>query len=172
VLELEALATRLDRPLVHLVATRSRGLLAAANGDLDEALEVLDRSTRIDIVGEPFERARSVLALGTVQRRAKQKRAARELLTEAATTFDRLGAPQWVARANAELERVGGRSDDELTVTERKVAELIAAGRTYREAADELFISPKTVQWNLSKVYRKLGIRSRAELPARLAHPA
>jgi DNA-binding CsgD family transcriptional regulator len=53
-----------------------------------------------------------------------------------------------------------------LTPTEQRVAELIAAGRTYQEAADELFISPKTVQWNLSKVYRKLGIKSRAELPA------
>ena len=69
----------------------------------------------------------------------------------------------------SELSRVGGRApSDDLTPTERQVAELIAAGRTYREAAAELFISPKTVQWNLSKVYSKLGIRSRAELPGRL----
>jgi DNA-binding CsgD family transcriptional regulator len=56
-----------------------------------------------------------------------------------------------------------------LTPTEERVAALVAAGRTYREVADALFISPKTVQWNLSNIYRKLGIRSRGELPARLA---
>ena len=81
-----------------------------------------------------------------------------------------LGAPLWAEKARAELSRVGGRApaEGELTPTERRVAELIAAGRTYQEAADALFISPKTVQWNLSKIYRKLGIKSRAELPGRL----
>jgi DNA-binding CsgD family transcriptional regulator len=168
--ELEGLASRLDRPLVRMIAWRGRGLLAAASGDLDAAQRALHESLAVDIEGEPFERARSVLTLGTVQRRAKQKRAARGSLTEAVATFARLRASLWEARADAELERVGGRADDDaLTATEQKVADLIAAGRTYREAADELFISPKTVQWNLSKVYRKLGIRSRAELPARLA---
>ena len=69
----------------------------------------------------------------------------------------------------AELARVGGRTPVVgLTPTELQIAELIAAGRSYREVAAELFISPKTVQWNLSKVYRKLDIRSRAELPGRL----
>ena len=87
-----------------------------------------------------------------------------------ARAFEALGAPLWADKARAELARVGGRApaDGGLTPTERSVAELIAAGRTYQEAADALFISPKTVQWNLSKVYRKLGIRSRAELPGRL----
>jgi len=65
---------------------------------------------------------------------------------------------------------VGGRAPAAgLTPTEERIARLIASGRTYREAADALFISPKTVQWNLSKIYRKLGIRSRAELAGRLA---
>ena len=71
----------------------------------------------------------------------------------------------------AELERVGGRAPatQQLTATEQRIAELIASGLSYRETADALFISPKTVQWNLSKIYRKLGISSRSELPARLA---
>ncbi|HEY6886947.1 MAG TPA: helix-turn-helix transcriptional regulator, partial [Solirubrobacter sp.] len=101
------------------------------------------------------------------ERRARQWRAAREALQEALDGFERLGAPLWAQKARAELSRVGGRApaDGALTATERRVAELIAAGRTYQEAADELFISPKTVQWNLSKVYKKLGIRNRAELP-------
>ena len=77
----------------------------------------------------------------------------------------------WSSRARAELERIGGRAPatDELTPTEQRIAELIASGLSYKQTADALFISPKTVQWNLSKIYRKLGIRSRSELPARLA---
>jgi DNA-binding CsgD family transcriptional regulator len=70
------------------------------------------------------------------------------------------------------LGRIGGRAttaSGALTPTEERVAALVAAGRTYREVADTLFISPRTVQWNLSKIYRKLGVRSRAELAARLA---
>jgi DNA-binding CsgD family transcriptional regulator len=91
----------------------------------------------------------------------------RESLDRSIEIFDRLGARLWSARARAELDRIGGRpSVGELTPTETRVAELIARGLTYREAADALFISPKTVQWNLSKIYRKLGVRSRAELAA------
>jgi DNA-binding CsgD family transcriptional regulator len=105
----------------------------------------------------------------SVHRRNRQKKAARTSLLAAEAEFSRLGARLWLDRARSELSRVGGRAvSDHLTPTERQVAELIAAGRTYREAAAELFISPKTVQWNLSKVYSKMGIRSRAELPGRL----
>ena len=86
--------------------------------------------------------------------------------------FDELGARLWSERAQAELRRIGGRAPATpgvLTPTEERVAALVAAGGTYREVADALFISPKTVQWNLSKIYRKLGVRSRAELAAKLA---
>jgi DNA-binding CsgD family transcriptional regulator len=75
----------------------------------------------------------------------------------------------WVTKTQAELARVGGRAPAAgLTPTEERVATLIASGLSYRETADALFISPKTVQWNLSKIYRKLGIRSRTELAGRL----
>ena len=89
----------------------------------------------------------------------------------ALAVFDSLGARLWSDKARAELARIGGRAPapGSLTPTEERVAALVAAGHTYREVADELFISPKTVQWNLSKIYRKLGIRSRGELAARLA---
>jgi DNA-binding CsgD family transcriptional regulator len=86
--------------------------------------------------------------------------------------FDGLGARLWSERARAELGRIGGRAPAApgvLTPTEERIAALVAAGGTYREVADALFISPKTVQWNLSNIYRKLGVRSRAELAARLA---
>lgn len=168
--ELDRRATALDRAWVRMVACRGRGLLSAALGDLDAARRALEDALGREDVGQPFERARTLLVLGTVQRRAKQKRAARDALGGALATFEQLGAELWAARTRAELARIGGRAPASgLTPTEERVATLIAAGRTYREAADELFISPKTVQWNLSKVYRKLGIRSRAELPTRLA---
>jgi DNA-binding CsgD family transcriptional regulator len=141
------------------------------SGDLNDAYPALERALELHHgLGEPFERARTLLVLGSVQRRDRKKRVARESLGSALETFDRLGATLWAGRTRAELARVGGRAPAAgLTPTEDRIAELIASGHTYREAADALFISPKTVQWNLSKVYRKLGIRSRAELAGRLS---
>lgn len=164
-----AAADALHRPWLDLVVGRGTAALRAARGDLDGASELLSAVLHSDRARQPFERARTELVLGTVHRRNRQKRAARAALLAAEAEFSRLGARIWLYRARSELSRVGGRApSDDLTPTERQVAELIAAGRTYREAAAELFISPKTVQWNLSKVYSKLGIRSRAELPGRL----
>jgi DNA-binding CsgD family transcriptional regulator len=122
----------------------------------------------------PFELARTLLALGTVQRRAQHKRDARDTLELAADRFERLGSRLWAARARAELRRIGGRtsSDSELSETERQIVELVVAGHRNREVAAELSLSPNTVAWNLSKVYRKLGVSSRTELAARLTtHP-
>ena len=164
-----ATADTLHRPWLDLVVGRGAAALQAARGDLDGASEMLSGVLHSDRARQPFERARTELVLGTVHRRNRQKKAARTALMAAEAEFSRLGARVWLDRARSELSRVGGRAgSDVLTPTERQVAELIAAGRTYREAAAELFISPKTVQWNLSKVYSKLGIRSRAELPGRL----
>jgi DNA-binding CsgD family transcriptional regulator len=169
--ELEQLGAVLQRPWVLAVAGRCRGLLSAARGDLEASYRAIERALEFHRrVGEPFERARTLLVLGSVQRRDRKKRAARESLGSALEAFDRLGATVWAGRARAELARIGGRAPAAgLTPTEKRIAELIASGHTYREAADALFISPKTVQWNLSKIYRKLGIRSRAELAARLS---
>ena len=169
---LEELASALDRTWAHAIACRSRALLSASGGDVREAVDELEQALVFhERLGEPFERARTLLLLGTVHRRDRKKRAARDALESALQVFDGLGAAVWSARTRAELERVGGRAptSEELTPTEQRIAELIASGLSYRETADALFISPKTVQWNLSKVYRKLGIRSRSELPARLA---
>jgi DNA-binding CsgD family transcriptional regulator len=168
--ELERLGTALQRTWVLALAGRCRGLLSAAQGDLDGSYRALQSALELhDRLGEPFERARTLLVLGSVQRRDRKKRAARQSLGRALEAFEALGARLWAGRTRAELARVGGRSPAAgLTPTERRIAELIASGRTYREAADALFISPKTVQWNLSKIYRKLGIRSRAELAGRL----
>ena len=170
--ELEEQGRRLQRTWALVTASRCRGLLRAAQGDMPGAHSALEGALDLhERLREPFELGRTYLVLGTVQRRSRKKRPARESLQRALEIFDELGTRLWSDRARAELARIGGRAPSEidLTPTERRVAELIAAGGTYREVADALFISPKTVQWNLSKIYRKLGIRSRAQLAASLA---
>jgi DNA-binding CsgD family transcriptional regulator len=170
--ELDRLGSTLERPWVLIMAGRGRALLAAARGDLRASQAELEHTLVLhDRLEEPFERARTLTVLGSVLRRDRKKRAAREALEGALETFHRLGATLWEAKTQAELARIGGRAPTTggLTPTEQRIAELIASGLSYRETADALFISSKTVQWNLSKIYRKLDIRSRAELPARLA---
>ena len=112
-----------------------------------------------------------MLCLGTVRRQAQQKRAAREALEEALAIFDGLGARLWAEKTRAELKRISGRqpASENLTGTELQVADLAAQGRSNKEIAAELFMGVSTVEAHLSHVYRKLGIRSRTELGARLA---
>ena len=119
----------------------------------------------------PFERARTLLAKGRVHHRRKEKRLADEALGEAVRIFEELGSPLWAERAHAELERAGlrQRDPDELNETERQVAELAAQGLSNQEIAQRAFLSVKTVEANLTRVYRKLGIRSRAGLARRLS---
>jgi DNA-binding CsgD family transcriptional regulator len=85
--------------------------------------------------------------------------------------FERLGARRWLEQARSELRRIGGRTASAvaLSETERRIVELVVAGRRNREVADELSLSPNTISWNLSKVYRKLGVTSRTELAAHVA---
>jgi DNA-binding CsgD family transcriptional regulator len=169
--ELEEQAHATGRVWAQTIGSRCRALLAAAGGDVHAAYEELERTFELhEQLQEPLERGRSLLVLGALQRRTRKRRAAREALTRALAVFDGLGAPLWSEKARAELGRIGGRAaaPGTLTPTEQRVAELIAAGHSYREVADTLFISPKTVQWNLSKIYRKLSVRSRAELAAKL----
>jgi DNA-binding CsgD family transcriptional regulator len=149
---------------------RARALVLAAEGDVSGALAALDELDLDAASKLPFDLGRALLIRGRLQRRAKQKRAAADTLREALAIFERLGAPAWEAQTRAELDRVGlRRSPDELTATERRVAELAAEGLTNREVASKAYMSPKTVQANLTRIYRKLGISSRAELGARMA---
>jgi DNA-binding CsgD family transcriptional regulator len=168
-------ACAVPRPHALAAAERCGGLLAAARGDLDRALDALAGSVeRYERLPLAFEHARTLLALGATERRANHKRAAREALERALDAFERLGAPLWAAKARAELGRIGGRrapARGALSETEAQIAALAAAGRTNAEIAAALIISPKTVKWNLSKVYSKLGLRSRTELAAALATP-
>jgi DNA-binding NarL/FixJ family response regulator len=117
----------------------------------------------------PFEAARSRLALGQVYRRAGYKDLATATLNAAAAAFDELGIPRWAQRARDEAGRTGLHpTDGALTATERRVAELVGAGRSNQETAAELFMSVKTVEANLTRIYRKLSLRSRTELANRM----
>jgi DNA-binding CsgD family transcriptional regulator len=170
---LEERAADADTPLLPL-ADRCRGLLLAERGDTDTAIAALEAAAvepEPPREGDPFELARTLLALGTVHRGAQHKRAARESLQRAAEIFERLGARLWLEKARSELRRIGGRtaSEGQLSETERRIVELVVAGRRNREVAAELNLSPNTVAWNLSKVYRKLGVSSRTELAAHVA---
>jgi DNA-binding NarL/FixJ family response regulator len=119
----------------------------------------------------PIERARSLLVLGRIRRRLRKRRAAKTALGEALAVFEAVGSPLWAEQARAEIGRLGLRRSppDDLTPSEERVASLAAEGLTNREVAASLFVSPKTVEASLARAYRKLGIRSRAELGARMA---
>jgi DNA-binding CsgD family transcriptional regulator len=152
---------------ITVTLPRARALLLAAEGDVDAAIAALDALDAEAAAKLPFDLGWTLLVRGRLLRRLKQKRAAAETLAQALQIFDRLGSPIWAGWTRAELDRVGlRRASTELTPTELRVAELAASGLTNREVAAKAFISPKTVEANLARVYRKLGIRSRAELGA------
>jgi DNA-binding CsgD family transcriptional regulator len=166
----EERARRLDRAWALAILARGRGLVLAARGDFDGALasfeEALGEHARS---GDPFQHARTLLAVGRTQRRAKQRGAARASLTDALARFERVGAPLWAEQARGELARVGGRSRSAgaLTESESRIAALVAEGKSNREVAATLFLTVHSVETALTRIYRKLAVRSRAELARR-----
>jgi DNA-binding CsgD family transcriptional regulator/tetratricopeptide (TPR) repeat protein len=154
-------------PWLRIVTVRSRALLRAVEGDLDAAIEAagqaLDEHRE---AGLPFEYGRSLLVAGQIRRRRKEKLLSREVLLTACDVFAELGASTWLTHARTELDRLGVRRSPrhDLTPTEERVAEMAASGMTNHQVASALFISEKTVEANLSRTFRKLGIRSRREL--------
>jgi len=152
-----------------------RGLLLAASGELVEARSVLERAARAhERLGLPLEHGRTLLALGIVQRRLKRKRDARDALVRAGAIFDGLGAGAWSELARGEQGRIGGRapSPHELTPTEAQVARRVAEGLTNREVAASMFLSEKTIETNLTRIYEKLAVDSRRQLARRLRSPS
>jgi DNA-binding NarL/FixJ family response regulator len=173
--ELDGQAKRSGRQSAAAVVLTGRAMLAAQAGRLDNARSaVASALSWYDSSPLRFDRARTLLIAGQISRRAKAKSEAKMLLAEAAGEFASFGATAWQAQAAAELARVNVRpgAPAELTETERRVAQLAASGLTNREVADRSFLAVKTVEANLARVYRKLGIRSRAELGARMGTPA
>ena len=169
--ELEALGRSLDRSSAIAVALRVRALSALESGETEAALETLDRALVYhDAVSIPFDRARTLLVLGTARRRLRQRKAARQTLHDAVAIFEELDADLWTAKARAELGRIGGRtpSASGLTPTEQRVADLVSQGKSNKEVAAELVVSVHTVEAALTSVYRKLDVRSRTEMTAKL----
>ena len=166
VARVEEQAIRTGIPWNRAVAARGRGLLLAARGELEEAAAALDRSLAAHAACPmPYERARTLLVQGQILRRLKRKREARTALDEAAAVFASLGAEAWVARAHAERQRVASRrAPDGLTPSELRVAQLAAIGLTNPEIAAQVFVSRKTVEATLARIYRKLAISSRGQL--------
>jgi DNA-binding CsgD family transcriptional regulator len=166
----EADAVRVGREWVLAHVTRCRGLVSAAQDDVRRAASLLEQAVaQHEDVGDPFGRARALLALGIVRRRARQKRPARDAISAALSGFEQLGAATWVEKARGELARIGGRRREEgLTAAERRVAALVAKGQTNREVAAALFLGERTVASHLTHIYAKLGLRSRTELARRL----
>ena len=167
----EATADRLGRRRGLAAARRLRGLLAAADGDLEQATTELESALELyEREGLPFDAARSQLSLGAAQRRTKRRREARATLEDALATFERLGAALWAERARAELKRISGRaaSPGALTPAEERVAALVVEGKTNKEVAAALFLSDRTVEGHLARIFGKLGIRHRAELAGAL----
>jgi DNA-binding CsgD family transcriptional regulator len=162
----EASAARSRIPWSLAVSARCRALVLAGEGKLQEAAGVLERAlVEHERSPVPFELARTLLVHGQVLRRLKQKRAARASLERAVAIFDELGAAPWTARAREDLSRTAARATPhDLSATELRIARLAAAGLTNDAIASEVFVSRKTVEANLSRVYGKLGIRSRAQL--------
>ena len=162
-------AHALESPWAVAIAARCRGLAAS---DLAVAMQALEHAVGLT-AGQPwpFERARTLLALGRAQRRARRKRAARESLEAARGSFAAVGAVLWVAQAQRELQAIGGRSPSgsELTAAEERVAVLVVRGATNREVAAALHLAERTVEGHLTRIYAKLGVHSRTELAHRLA---
>jgi DNA-binding NarL/FixJ family response regulator len=168
-------ARELRREWALPLVARAEGLVLSARGDAATALERLEDAVAEEgLLPMPLERARTLLELGAVQRRARYRRAARSTLQRALAIFDELGAELWAARARAELHRIGGRAPapDAVTPTEQQVAELVAEGKSNKEVAAALVVSVHTVEAALTSIYRKLDVHSRTEMAHKLAETA
>jgi DNA-binding CsgD family transcriptional regulator len=166
----EGLAGRLGAPHGLAMAARCRGLIEAAEGDTDGALRSYDRALEYHGRSEHrFELGRTLLAAGSTRRRARQKKVARAVLQSAREIFAELGASLWLARTDQEMARIAGRAPagSSLTRMEMQVLGLVVRGHSNKEIARTLYVSVHTVEAHLTRIYRKLGVRSRGELIAR-----
>jgi DNA-binding CsgD family transcriptional regulator/tetratricopeptide (TPR) repeat protein len=164
-----------NRRWMLAIGARCRAMVLGALGEVDAAERILHEALILHgALPMPFERARTQLFLGQIQRRRRLNITAAATIGEALRAFESMGSELWAERARAELERTSTSRThgDGLTPSERRVAELLAAGMTSAEAAAQLCISAKTVEANLTRIYRKLDIHSRAELHRFMAESA
>jgi len=166
------LAAAQQHPWGLATADRSAAVVALADGyNQAAAAQLAQAAGAYRALGLGFDAARALLVLGRAQRRAKKRAEARQCLEQARSAFEQLGCPGWARAAAAELDRVSGRRaapGGGLTPGEQRVAELVASGLSNKEVAGQLYLSVYTVQAHLSRVYAKLGVRSRSQLARRL----
>ena len=168
----EARGVPAEVPLAGALAARCRGLLADDDRFSEELARALERHGELE---DAFGEARTRLCLGERLRRKGLRIEARNELQAAQAVFERLGAAPWVERVQTELRATGARlrrreeSRDELTPQELQVALQVADGKTNKEVAAAMFLSPKTVEFHLGRIFRKLGVTSRTELARRIA---
>ncbi len=164
---------RSENPNATAIAHRCRGLLLAAQGEPQAAIEALDAAlVQHALRPLPLELGRTQLEKGTLERRAKRKSAAKRSLEQALQALEPLNAGFWVARARDELGRIGLRGavvSEGLTPAQQRVAELVAEGMSNPEIASSLYMSLRTVESHLTKVYRELGVRNRSQLVGAIA---
>ena len=176
--EAEAIATELtqlgegqDHPWAQAASARARGLVKIARRDDDAAArELADAAARFGALGLVFEQGCTLLALGIAHRRLRRRREARACLQQATELFGELGAHGWAQRARVESGRIGGRTaaGQQLTGAERRISILVAEGRSNKEIAALLVVTVSTVEAHLTRIYAKLGVRSRTSLARRL----
>jgi DNA-binding CsgD family transcriptional regulator len=168
--ELRGRAEVCQSPYVDALASRCEGLLLAARGELIAAIEAMDAALAMHAkCRRPYEHGRTLLEKGSIERRAKHKAAAKQTLEEALAILEPLGAEFWVSRTRDELSRIGlrrSRAAEGLTAAQARVADLVAAGLTNPQIAQQLHMSLRTVESHLSRVYREYGVSSRSQLTA------
>jgi DNA-binding CsgD family transcriptional regulator len=163
--EVRQQARSLGREVVYLGLARAQALIRAAGGEARAAADEL-ATVLAEQVGHPYplEVARAYHALGGLERRAHRRGAARAALAEAVRRYAAAQAAPWHAVAESELHRLDGGRGMGLSDTERRIVELVRAGATNREIARATFLSVKAVEANLTRLYRRLGVRNRAQL--------
>jgi DNA-binding CsgD family transcriptional regulator len=171
-----AMAAVLERQAAAAGTATTGALLARCRGMVDDDFDAAfaEALALDDQRPMPFERARALLSFGRRLHRARRRAEARDRLRQALAGFERIGTAAWAAQAQGELRAAGARRraahDDSMTPQELRVAAAVSRGASNREIAAELFLAPKTVEFHLRQIYRKLGVGSRAQLVATLAH--
>jgi DNA-binding CsgD family transcriptional regulator len=177
-----AIAHRTHNAGVTAQLNRAEALLQTERGNVDAAVDLLGAAIRrFELLGQPIEQGHTLLVLGQVERRRRRYAAARSAVTEALSIFTRIGAKPWIEQANRTLSRVDGTGDVRpqrrevsqsplaaLTGTEARIAAMVREGASNREIATRMFLSVKTVEATLTRIYRKLGVRSRTQLSSKL----
>ena len=152
---------------------RAAAIVASESGQADTAAELAGGAARHFAASrQPVEQGHALLVLAGAERRRRRYAAARQAIGEALALFRTADARPWIAEAQRMLTRTEGAPEQGLTSTELRIAGMVRDGASNREIAARLYLSVKTVESTLTRVYRKLGVRSRTQLLSALPAPA